>query len=242
MASQWNFQREKVGELNCASILPPESVIPERLCVLCHGFGASGDDLVSLAEPMIQHLPQGAKVPVFVFPEGPIDLASQGMPGGRAWWPLNMARLMQLAATNDFGAMRNEVPPGIDNARNQLVATIELLMARYAIRYDHLVLGGFSQGAMLATDTTLRGTQQPPGKLLAMSGALIGESSWREHIDRLDNLKIIQSHGRQDSILPIQTGRWLHEFFKSSSAKVDYTEFDGDHTIPYEIIPKLLAE
>lgn len=241
MARHWNFQREKIGELNCAFVLPPDSITPERLCVLCHGFGASGDDLVSLAEPMIQSLSKGAKVPVFVFPEAPIDLASQGMPGGRAWWPLNMARLMQLAATNDFGAMRNEVPPGIDSARSKLVAIIEVLIERYAIGYEQLTIGGFSQGAMLATDTTLRGIKEPPGKLIAMSGALICESLWNAQASRLKNLEIVQSHGRQDSILPIQTGRWLHEFFQSSPAKIDYTEFDGDHTIPYEIIPKLLG-
>lgn len=241
MAQRWNLTEELVGDLHCNLVLPPDSQVPNRLCVLCHGFGASGNDLVSLAEPMIRSLTTNAIVPVLVFPEAPIDLESQGMPGARAWWQLNMAKLMQLAATNDFGAMRNEIPPGIDEARGKLVTTIELLLEKFSLGYSQLTIGGFSQGAMLATDTTLRGTKEPPARLVAMSGALICESEWSNHIARLNEIEIFQSHGRQDSILPVQTGRWLHSFFKSSSSKkIDYLEFDGDHTIPYEIILNVL--
>ncbi len=241
MAQRWDLKEERIGDLYCNLVLPPESLVPNRLCVLCHGFGASGNDLVSLAEPMIRSLASSSIVPVLAFPEAPIDLASQGMPGARAWWQLNMAKLMQLAATNDFGAMRNEIPPGIDEARGKLVTTIELLLEKFSLAYGQLTLGGFSQGAMLATDTTLRGTKEPPARLVAMSGALICESEWSKHIARLNEIEIFQSHGRQDSILPVQTGRWLHSFFKTATAKkIDYLEFDGDHTIPYEIILKVL--
>jgi phospholipase/carboxylesterase len=148
---------------------------------------------------------------------------------------------MQLAATNHFDAMRNEIPPGIDSARHKLVETIEVLLEKFSLGYGQLTIGGFSQGAMLATDTTLRGVKEPPARLVAMSGALICESEWSKHIDRLKETEVVQSHGRQDSILPVQTGRWLHEFFKGAAAKKsDYLEFDGDHTIPYEIISNLL--
>ncbi len=93
---------------------------------------------------------------------------------------------------------------------------------------------------MLAVDTVVRGLPAPPGKLAVMSGALICESLWRAGATRLQDLAVVQSHGRMDSILPVQTGRWLHELLVAGGASVDYLEFDGDHTIPFEMLPKLM--
>ncbi len=166
------------------------------------------------------------------------------MPGGRAWWPLNMARLMQLAEKNDFSEMRNEVPPGIDEARAMLTETTEKILERYSLETSSLTLGGFSQGAMLATDTALRGLKTPPQRLAILSGALICESIWRSCADRLKETEVAQSHGRYDMILPVQTGRWLNTFFREHCSQVDYHEFDGPHTIPgeaYEMIGRKSA-
>jgi phospholipase/carboxylesterase len=241
MSMSWAMQREKIGKLNCVSIVPQREQAIKRIAFFCHGFGAPGDDLVALAEPMLQTLLEDDSPIALYFPAAPIDLAEYNMPGGRAWWPLNMARLMQLAAINDFGEMRDEAPPEIDYARECLVDCIETVLDRLHLSCSDMTLGGFSQGAMLSVDTVIRGLKDPPRKLVVMSGALICESLWRGGADKLLNLPVVQSHGTMDSILPIQTGRWLREFLLDSHAKVDYTEFAGDHTIPYEIIPKLVS-
>ncbi len=144
------------------------------------------------------------------------------MPGGRAWWPINMARLMQLAATNDFSAMRNEVPPGIDSARNALVATTYELLSRYALSPASLTLGGFSQGAMVAVDTVLRGMDEAPKRLVAFSGALICEDLWSQRLDRLASTELLQSHGRYDTILPVESGRWLYGLLQPACMVAKY--------------------
>ena len=232
----WTHTIDQYGQLQVAIIHPPVATIPTEMILLCHGFGAPGDDLVGLAESMIQQLQKHDRHPILVFPEAPIDMEEYGMPGSRAWWPINMARLMELVGKNDLSEMRPEVPPGLDTARLMLVKTVETLLERFSIQPASLTLGGFSQGAMLAVDTTLRGLQTPPGGLVAMSGALICEQLWRANADRLKNLRIIQSHGRYDTILPIQTGRWLNSLFRENCEKISYHEFDGPHTIPMEAI------
>ncbi len=65
----------------------------ELAVVLCHGFGAPGDDLVSLAPEILRARPELAQKVRFVFPEAPLSLAGQGYGGGRAWWPLDVQRL-----------------------------------------------------------------------------------------------------------------------------------------------------
>ena len=236
---RWNHTLQLTGSLNTAVIQPVTTDSATELIVLCHGFGAPGDDLVGIAEPLIRLLQRNGRAPILAFPEAPIDLADFGMPGGRAWWPINMARLMQLAATNDFGEMRDEHPPGLDDARGLLVAAVQSLLDEFSLSPTALTLGGFSQGAMLATDTALRGLAAPPRSLAVMSGALICQSTWSAASHRLAQMQIVQSHGRFDTILPIQTGRWLHEFFRQSSTSVQYHEFDGPHTIPMEILEML---
>ena len=242
--TQWTHSIQQIGPLKSAIIQPAQSSDIHEAIVLCHGFGAPGDDLVGIAELLIRQLRKYDRSPVLVFPEAPIDLAEYGMPGGRAWWPLNMARLMQLAEKNDFSEMRTEVPPGIDEAREMLVETTQKILDQYALPTSSLTLGGFSQGAMLATDTALRGLKTPPKCLAILSGALICENIWKSFADRLNETEVAQSHGRYDMILPIQTGRWLNAFFQENCSQVTYYEFDGPHTIPgeaYEMISRKSA-
>src|SRR5688500_7344014 len=59
--------------------------------LLCHGFGAPGDDLV----PLARVVDVGREVRWF-FPEAPHELdLGYGMTG-RAWWNIDMVRLQEM--------------------------------------------------------------------------------------------------------------------------------------------------
>jgi phospholipase/carboxylesterase len=235
----WTHSIQQIGSLKTAIIHPNDLAKAREVFVMCHGFGAPGDDLVGIAQFMISQLRIQDRLPILVFPEAPIDLGKFGMPGGRAWWPLNMARLMHLAEKNDFSEMRNEVPPGIDEARNMLTETTERILEQFSLDTSALTIGGFSQGAMLATDTAIMGLKSPPKRLAVLSGALICESHWRSGADRLKSTEVVQTHGRFDTILPIQTGRWLNALLRENCREMNYHEFDGPHSIPPEAIEML---
>ncbi len=231
----WYLERGPWGKLD-AILLAPRSGPPSTLVTLCHGFGAPGTDLVSLVEEIVPQLPDDLAPPAFLFPEGPIDLSeSHGMLGARAWWPLNMAMLAELAATENFDALRETVPEGLDEARADLEKCILGCVQSHDWPIMPHVLGGFSQGAMLAVDTTLRTEVLLRRGLIVWSGALICEHQWRAGITQLPaNGFIFQSHGRQDPILPIGTGRALHGLLTNLDWQLESMEFDGPHTIPIE--------
>ncbi len=231
----WTLSRPQLGDLNTVFILPAKEV-PQYLLVLCHGFGAPGTDLVNLFDDILHYLPDNSPPFAYLCPEGPIDLEEAGIPGGRAWWPLNMAQLMRMAETNSFDSMRTTVPPEIDSARNQVEATIRLALEQIQTKYPEqgklpIVVGGFSQGAMLATDITLRGTLEDQAGLIAYSGALICEKEWRATTRSVKGMPFVQSHGRLDNILPFETGRWLHQLLIDLELDGKLLEFDGPHTI-----------
>ena len=209
-------------------------------CVLLHGFGAPGDDLVALAQYI--PLPDPSLVR-FVFPAAPIELG--GLYGdSRAWWRLDLARLEQDLRTGAVRDRRGEVPDGLVEARKQVDAFLTALKARYSIDDSKLVLGGFSQGAMLSLDAALH-RATPPAALILMSGTLIAESEWRPLYAKLDNVPVLQSHGRADSLLPFMIAEILRDDLTAAGAKVTFIPFNGGHEIPPPVLlqaGKLLAQ
>lgn len=194
--------------------------------VLLHGFGAPGDDLVSLAS-----LWDGPFR--FVFPAAPLEL--QGYGGGRAWWMIDLASLEQDIA---MGKPRNrsaEIPEGLADVRGQMLRFLDMLQARYSIPNDKLVLGGFSQGAMLALDVALH-REAPPAALVLMSGTIIAEPEWSPHYGKLANVPVVQSHGRHDALLPFAIAESLRDKLRAAGAKVDWHQFVGGHEIPPAVI------
>jgi phospholipase/carboxylesterase len=86
---------------------------------------------------------------------------------------------------------------------------------------------------MLAVDTALRGASLNVKGVVIWSGALICESVWREaHCHRALQVPAFQSHGTQDSILPVSAGRALNQFLSDLGWTIDGMEFQGPHTIP----------
>jgi phospholipase/carboxylesterase len=206
----------------------------ERTVVLIHGFGAPGDDLVALAEFI--------DAPVrFVFPEAPLDLG--GLYGeSRAWWLLDLGQLEEELRTGKLRDRRSEVPDGLVDARRQVTHLVDQLKARFAIDDAHLVLGGFSQGAMVALDVALH-RDTPPAGLILMSVTLLAESEWSPRMKQLAGVPIFQSHGRHDMLLPFSIAELLRDQLRAAGANVEWCQFLGGHEIPpvvLEGVTKLL--
>ncbi len=236
----YRAQRERIGSLDCVVVAPENSdgraTIPiASVGVFCHGFGAGGDDLVGLAGELLQMMTGDAGT-MLVFPAAPLTLEEQGMPDGRAWWMLSIQRLISDMDDGRYEQIREEVPPGIETARQRLTEVIQVVLERSGLNESKLLLGGFSQGAMLAVETALRGLPKPPAKLCLYSGALICELLWKPLAERLKQTEILQSHGRYDPILPLQTGMWLRDMLQAAGGTVEFIEFNGPHTIPPQAI------
>lgn len=227
-----------LGGLTCrvADALPA-GVTPDLVVILCHGFGAPGTDLVPIAGELVRiNADLGDRVR-FVFPQGPLSLDEFGMYGGRAWWPLDVSRFMAAVESGEFRSLRHQTPPGLAAARERLMALIDDVKQQTGLPLSRLVLGGFSQGAMLAIDVSLR-LAEPPAALAVFSGSLLCEDQWRELAKKRGRLRVIQSHGRQDPILPYLAAEWLRDMLQGAGLDVEFIPFDGMHTIPIEAIDR----
>jgi phospholipase/carboxylesterase len=196
--------------------------------VLLHGFGAPGDDLASLHRVL-----RAAPGTRWVFPEGPLSLASLGMPGGRAWWMIDIARFQQARSPEEVESRMAEVPSGLAAAREAVIAMLDALDAK--LHPSKVVLGGFSQGAMLAIDVALR-TERPLAGLVAMSGALIAASEWKAIAPKRAGTAVVQSHGTRDAILPFMAGERLRDALKGAGLSHTWVQFAGGHEIPGQVV------
>ena len=226
--------------LNCRVIDALEAdAAPSKVVVMCHGFGAPGDDLASFGPHLINSSESIARNCRFVFPEAPIDLGPMGMPGGRAWWPINMAQLAEINQTRDYTRLSTVVPDGMRDASTQLANAIDEMMSSYSGDAPALVLGGFSQGAMISTDVVLH-HGAAPRQLVLFSGTLLCRGEWESGAAVHAGCYVLQSHGRQDMVLPFEPAEWLRDLLKESGFEVNFVPFNGSHEIPMPVLQQFI--
>ena len=92
----------------------------------------------------------------------------------------DVPRLQRAVQEGDQAALAlaKETPDGLSEARARSKRFSTPAKRSSRRPRERIVLGGFSQGAMLACDVTLR-AERPPAGLVAMSGAPICEPEWR---------------------------------------------------------------
>jgi len=196
------------------------------LLVLLHGFGATGQDLVPLGQEL------GGPALRFACPAAPLALE----PGpadrvGRAWWLIDMLELQRAVMFRDFDTLMNRAPAGLTEARTAVTELLTELEREHGMVRSKLVLGGFSQGAMLATDVTLH-LEQPPAALAIFSGSLINRQEWLPRMKARAGLPVLQSHGDADPVLSFEIAEKLRDELTSAGLDVEFIRFKGGHGIP----------
>jgi phospholipase/carboxylesterase len=203
------------------------------LIVLLHGFGAPGDDLVGLWRQLA--VPAGTR---FAFPEATLALDPATFGAGRAWWMIDWAKLEAALASGQTRDLSRDVPEGLAEARERAIALLDALAVRLAAPPDKTLLGGFSQGAMLACDVTLRTNRELAG-LVLMSGTLLAEDEWASRMPARAGLRVLMSHGRSDPLLPFELAERLKVLLSVSGLSVTWVPFSGGHGISDGVVDAL---
>jgi len=233
--------RQTFGSLDCVTVDDlPQGVRPNLGVIFCHGYGAPRTDLVPLAEALLQAEPELRQGVQFLFPGAPLSLADLGMPGGFAWWPLSLQTLQAQLTQRRFQEIRQACPEGLVEAAQGLQLAAKAWMDTVGLDWSRVVQGGFSQGAMLSMECVATLGVRPAGVVL-YSGALIHEEVWRAGWAGMQGLPVLQSHGRQDVVLPFLGANWLAEVLKDSGVELELLTFDGGHQIPWDVLEATAA-
>lgn len=160
--------------------LPPQRGKATHLVVLCHGYGADGNDLIGLAPHWQRDLPTAA----FVAPNAPEPCA--GAPTGFQWFAIS--RL-------DPGEMQK----GVESAAGALNAFLDAELARLELTPERLALVGFSQGTMMSLHVGLRRAAKPAA-IIGYSG-MIARGTDMPPLPA-DTPPILLVHGDADQMIP----------------------------------------
>ena len=179
--------------------------------ILMHGRGADAHDLAELA-PMLD-VPPGCR---FVFPNAPRAWEpSPGMTFGWTWfdgWPPESA---SVAASREL-----------------LLKFLDEIRERYPT--SALIVGGFSQGAMMSLEAGLR---TDAAALIAMSGGL-----YERHLpEQLTQRPLFIAHGSVDDVVPVSYGRRARFVLEEKGFDVEYHEYPMGHQIVMEELDDLRA-
>lgn len=220
----------RYGELAChlAGGTDREGGGDGPVVVLLHGFGAPGDDLASLWR--VVRAPRGTR---WLFPAAPIDLGP-AYGGGRAWWRIDLEARLRRQARGEAPDV-TEVPEGLAAARAAVADCLAAARAELAPSPDAWVLGGFSQGAMLALDVALH---EPLAlrALVLWSSTLIEDEAVQRSAPARRGLPVLQSHGRDDDLLRFAEAELLRGRLIAAGLEVDFRPFRGGHAIPEAVL------
>lgn len=226
-------EHKLIGGLQCTIANQAGNSSPIRSAViLFHGFGAPGTDLVPIAGELVRAKPELQQT-VFIFPQAPIELDPHY--DSRAWWMIDIERIQMLMATGEFRDLRNSCPAELSELSKQISEIVQRCQSEYGLASTDIFVGGFSQGAMLATDVALH-HPDPLGGLIVWSGTLLNESVWKAAAESKPKMRVVQSHGRQDPILPFTGAELLRDLLVDAGHSIEFIPFDGEHTIGVEAL------
>jgi phospholipase/carboxylesterase len=147
----------------------------------------------------------------------------------RAWWMIDSDLMERLAKLDEFQELKSSSPPEVPECTRMVNELIEYVHQKFDLPYAKIVVGGFSQGAMVTTDVALS-FDRPLGGLIVWSGTLICEDKWSELAGK-NRFPIYQSHGTEDPILPFSVAVDLCNLFADANLDNVFTEFEGPHVI-----------
>ncbi|MEN8891407.1 alpha/beta hydrolase [Planktotalea arctica] len=164
----------------------PLSGETRSVVVFLHGYGANGADLLGLADPLSEHLPDT----LFVAPDAPEDCA--GAPMGFQWFPIPWID----------GSSEEEAERGMTAALADLNAFLDALMVDEDVLPEQVVLFGFSQGTMMALHAAPRREDALAG-VVGFSGRLLAPEDLAD--DVVVRPPILLVHGDADDVVPVQS-------------------------------------
>jgi phospholipase/carboxylesterase len=191
----------------------PAAGDPAGAFVLFHGRGADEHDLY----PLLDFLDPERRL-LGVTPRGPFSFP----PGGAHWYKLQE---VGFPDRETFLATYEEVGTWLDG-----------FLEEQGVSHDRTVLGGFSQGAVMAYSFSLAAGRPRPAALIALSGFIPTVEGFELDLSEIPPVAI--GHGTYDPIISVEFSRQARKLLEEAGASVLYREYP----LPHAIDPTFLTE
>lgn len=188
---------------------------PEGVLVLLHGRGADENDLF----PLLDMLDPERRL-LGVTPRGPLSLP----PGGAHWY-----QVFRVGYPD---------PATFFPTYEALTAWFDRLLEDAGFAHDRVVLGGFSQGAVMSYALGLGAGRPRPAAVLPFSGFIPTVEGFELDLTDVAGYPVAIGHGTYDPVIEVGWGRIAKEKLEAAGADVRYRE----SPMPHSIDPDWVAE
>lgn len=192
---------------------------PEGALVLLHGRGTDERDLFGLFDVFD---PQRRLTGVTV--GGPLTNIA---PGGRHWYAVPRVGFPDPDTFFATYALLDEFLAGLPD--------------RIGVPWGDTVIGGFSQGAVMAYAMALGAGRPAPAGILAMSGFMATVEGFEHDLSGREGFPVAIAHGSLDPVISVEFAQQARERLTAAGADVLYRESPMGHTIDPRVIPDLSA-
>ena len=196
--------------------LRPAAGDPAGALVLMHGRGTSEHDLFGLLDAF-----DPRRRLVGVTPRAPLSLP----PGGAHWYAVRQVGFPD--------------PRTLHPTFELLSGWLDALLADLGVGIERTVLGGFSQGAVMAHALGLARERPAPAGILAMSGFIPTVEDFELDLEARTGLPVAIAHGSLDPVISVDFGRDARDRLTSAGAEVLYRETAVPHTVDPAVVPDL---
>jgi phospholipase/carboxylesterase len=155
----------------------------DSMVIFLHGYGADGNDLLGLAEPLKPHLPNT----VFLAPNAPERCGMNPM--GYQWFPIPWID----------GSSEEAAAEGMARAVDDLNAFLDRVMVEEDMIAEQVALVGFSQGTMMSLHVAPR-RDEAFAAVVGFSGRLMAPETLADEV--VVRPPILLIHGDQDDVVP----------------------------------------
>jgi phospholipase/carboxylesterase len=190
---------------------------PEGALILMHGRGTDESDLF----PILDFLDPDKRL-LGITPGAPI---TDEPPGGKHWY-----RFMQVG---------HPEPQSWRATFDLLAGFLDGLLEERGIGWDRVILGGFSQGTVMAYSLGLDGARPRPAGILATSGFIPTVEGWEPDLESRKDLPVLIAHGELDPVIPVEFGRAARDLLTEAGLDVSYHESRMAHSIDPRVVPEI---
>ena len=192
----------------------PAAGAPEGALVLLHGRGSDEHDLF----PLLDALDPERRL-LGIAPRGPLALP----PGGAHWYAL--------------GGIPTPDPDTFFPTFEAASAFLDAL----PVPIDRVVLGGFSQGAVMSWALGLGAGRPRPAAIMTLSVFMPEVPGFELDLTGLEDYPIAVAHGSLDPVIPVEFSRAAAERVRLAGADLLWRETPVPHTIDPRVLPELQA-
>ena len=195
---------------------------PGAAVIWMHGLGADGNDFVPIINEM--RLPPMLSIR-FVFPHAPVRPVT--LNNGfrmRAWYDIVPGDL----------AHRPDIT-GVRTSQGQ----IEALIAREGVRgipASRIVLGGFSQGGVIALHTGIRHAERLAGIVALSTYVMLPDALTTEASPANRDVPIFMAHGTGDPMIALERGEAGRRALVAAGFPVEWHTYPMPHSVVLEEI------